>query len=143
MADWTPVVVAAITILGGGGMLGWAALRKSGREADKVNAEAAAVIVGGASDVVALLREEMDRLRADVEAERQEDHKRLDALESVVTAWDGWADRVLDILDRAVGMLTEEQRASLLPDVDHARETRPPRHSHQKHLVHRTKEGTP
>ena len=135
--DATAVLVALITVVGGGGLLGWAALRKSGKEADKYNAEAASTLVGAADDVVRLLRDEMAK-----QAARQEStDARVEALEHTVIAWDGWADRVLDILDRAFGLLTAEQKATLLSDVTQARETRPPQfHRHYHDKTHR-KEG--
>ena len=134
--DATAVIVALITVVGGGGLLGWAALRRSGKEADKLNAEAASTLVTSASSVVDMLHEQMIQ-----QAARQEStDSRVEALEHTVIAWDGWADKVLDILDRAFGMLTIEQKASMLPDVTQARETRPPqthRHFHDKNIVHK------
>lgn len=135
MTDWSGVLVAVLTVAGGS-LVGLAALvtalRKAGPEADKSGAEATAALLGASKEVVALLRQQMDE-----QAERLAvTDSRVEALEATVMAWDGWADRVLDILDRAVGMLSEEQRAALRPDIEHARETRPVKHHHRKHLVH-------
>lgn len=134
--DLTALVVAFITVVGGGGLVGWAALRKSGREADKFGAEATSTIVGSAKEVVDMLHEQMIQQTA-----RQEStDARVEALEHTVIAWDGWADRVLDILDRAFGMLTAEQKATMLPDITQVQETRPPqthRHYHDKNIVHK------
>jgi hypothetical protein len=134
--DITAVMVAFITVVGGGGLIGWAALRKSGKEADKYNAEAASTLVSSASDVVGMLHEQM------VEQQKRQEitDARVEALEHTVIAWDGWADKVLEILDRALGMLTKEQKADLLPDVKQVQESRPPqmhRHYHDKNIVHR------
>ena len=53
--DATAVFVAFITVLGGGGLIGWAAWRKAGSEADKYGAEAASTIVGGAVVILAVI----------------------------------------------------------------------------------------
>lgn len=133
--DITPIVVTFLTIVGGGTIAGLFALRRSNKEADNQQAQATANMVGAADDVVALVR---------VQLAEQTEHihrmdERIQTLETAISAWDGWADRVLDILDRAFKMLSEEQKAELLQDVENARSSRPPRY-HQfraKHLIQR------
>jgi len=131
-----------IAFFGGSFLMGLAAVIKSRREAENEaaqarasQAQAAATMVGTADDVVILVRREMAEQIAKVKAQGEEmaqyrmrqaeDEGRIDALEDAVTAWDGWADSVLAILDRAVGLLTEEQRQTLSGDIEHARATRP------------------
>lgn len=131
--DLTPIIITFITIVGGGTIAGLFALRKSNKEADNQQAQAAANMVSAADDVVVLMRSQMAEQTAKIEAM----DGRIETLETAITAWDGWADRVLEILDRAFGMLTDEQKAGLLEDVESARGTRPPRY-HQfraKHLI--------
>lgn len=127
--DVTVVIVAFITIVGGGGVVGWAAWRKSGPEGREADARATAAMVGAAGDTVTLLREELERMAV----HQAETDDRLSHVEGTVLAWDGWGDRVLDILDKAFGLLTDEQRAAMLADVTHVRETRPPRYRHLRH----------
>jgi hypothetical protein len=119
--DW-PTVAALVTAVGGV-LVGIAQWRKSGREADKASADAAGALVTASGDVVKMLHDELDGLKA-----------RVDHLERSVGSWEEWADRVLSILDKAVGMLSDEERDGLRTDVEHARTTRPPHHYHQKNI---------
>lgn len=131
-----------IAFFGGSFLIGVAAVVKSRKEADnedaqaqQARAQASATMVSTADDVVALVRKEMAQMASKMGAQGEEmaryrekqaeDECRIDALEDAVMAWDGWADSVLAILDRAVGLLTEEQRLTLSSDVEHARSTRP------------------
>jgi len=121
--EWTPIIVALLAALGGTAA-GFAALRKSGAEAGKASAEAADSIVGSAGEVVKLLRDQM------AEMAKREDARddRLLSLERTVGSWEGWAERVLDVLDRAVALLGEEHRAKLREDVQEVKASRPIRH---------------
>jgi hypothetical protein len=121
--EWTPIIVAFLTAASGS-LMGWAALRKSRSEASKTDAEAAGAIVGAAGDVVELLRQQMS------EAATREVHRdaRILQLEIAVGAWEGWAERVLSILDRAMGLLGDEHAKSLAEDVKYVKRTRPARH---------------
>lgn len=121
-AGTVAVIVAFVTAVGGS-VAGLAALRRSGSEAAKANAEAAGSIVGASQDVVTLLREQM----ADMAAREDHRDRRLMALEVTVGAWEGWAERVLGLLDRAMEMLAVEQREKLRHDVDAVRREKPPR----------------
>jgi hypothetical protein len=141
--DITTIIVTFITVVFSGGIIGLFALFRSNKKLDEeeqndrdAQAQAAANMIGAADDVVRLVREEMAK-------QMESTNERISVLEETVTAWDGWADRVLEILDRAVGLLSEEQRSALLPDIDHARETRPPRYHHfrAKRILHK-EDGT-
>jgi len=120
MADWTPIVVAFITAAGGS-LIGWAALRKSGAEAKKSSADASSTIVDSASEVVKILREQMVAQGLALSAT----NARVMQLEITVGTWEGWAEKVLDLLDRALAMLEEEQRAKIQADVAVVKKTRP------------------
>lgn len=114
------VLVAVLTVIGGS-LAGLAALRRSGRESDKLAAEATSTIVGSAGDVVTMLREQM----ADLHSRLDQAEARILLLETEVGTWEAWAERVLDLLDRALGMMAEKQRADLRPDVEEVKATRP------------------
>jgi len=135
-------------ILGGGLIGGIAAFLKSGKEADNqeaqaqaARAQAAATMIDASADVVALIRREM----AEQEKGWTERHDALatevHSLTQTVTAWDGWADRVIDLLDRTFGLLTDEQRASLHPDIAQAKESRPPRYRYYHDNVGKPHDG--
>lgn len=125
MQGLDPGVLAAIITSISGLVVGVTALRKAGADAKKSNADTAGVIVDGAGDVVKLLREQLE------EQQRQQEQmgQRLMNLEVVVGSWEGWAERVLTILDRALAMLEEDQRRKLQPDVDEVVKDRP-KHIH-------------
>lgn len=121
--DNVPVLVAIIA--GVGGILtGVAALRRAGAEADEHSAGATGVLLGGATSVVTLLRQQMDEQAESIRATS----RRLEALEIAVGQWEGWAERVLDLLDRALSMLESEQQAHLQAEVEEAKRTRPVHH---------------
>ena len=122
----TELAIAVIIAIVGGGT-GFAALinawRTSGPTADKYTADASATIVGGANDVVTMLREQM----ADLHCRLDQAEARILLLETEVGTWEVWAERVLDLLDRALGMMRTEQRSRLADDVDEVKRTRPVR----------------
>jgi hypothetical protein len=126
--DIDGIIIAAITVIGGS-LAGIAALLKAGKEASKSSAEAANVLVDASGDVVKMLRENMADMRSRMD--REED--RISHLEGVVGSWEGWADKVLDILDRAMSMLAEEQKTNLQREVERAKKTRPPRFGKHQH----------
>jgi len=122
MDDWIPVVTAFIIALVGSGA-GWAAWRRAVAENAKDNAEAGRAIVGGAGDLAKLLREQMAEMAARLDAQEV----RIHSLEVTVGSWEGWAERVLTILDKAMAMLAAEQRAKIETEVARVKKTRPPR----------------
>ena len=113
------IVVAFLAFVG----VGLAALRKSKSESDKATGEAAAAIAGASGDVVKMLHDEMRDLRQ--RENRTED--RITALENAVVSWEGWAERVLNLLDKAMEMLAEEQRRHIAADVERVKATKPMR----------------
>jgi hypothetical protein len=123
LAPWTPVIVAIITALGVS-IAGVAALRRSGSESDKAQAEAADALIGASGEVVRMLREQMVEM-AGREAGRE---ARLVALEVTVGSWEGWGERILALLDRALGMLEAEQRAKLDAEAEAVKAARPMRY---------------
>lgn len=128
MQDLDPGVIAAIITSLSGLVVGLTALRKANSDARKNNADAAGVIVDGAGDVVKLLREQLQeqaRAQQAAEVRQQQTDQRLMNLEVVVGSWEGWAERVLTILDRAIAMLEEDQRKKIQSDVDEVKQTRP------------------
>ena len=131
MDEWVPIVVAIVGSVGAV-VTGIAAWRKADKEAGKLSAEATTVIVGSAEDVVKLVREQLSEMS---QRERIRD-ERLLTLEQQVGTWEGWAERVLDILDRALDLLSESHRATLEPDVREVKAARPLRHP-RKHIIHR------
>ena len=129
MIEWTPLAVAAVTVVGTL-VAAWMVRRKSESEADqaaaladKAAAEATTTIVGSAADVVAMLREQM----ADLHRRLDRAEARIVLLETEVGTWEIWAERVLDLLDRALGMMATDQAANLRPDVEAVHNTRPPK----------------
>ena len=123
------IVIAVITVAGGL-IAAWAALRKSGPEAEKASAEAVDLVVGSAAKVVTMLRDQMTEMRqrlSDTEARLEAGEDRIDHLEAAVESWEGWADRILAVLDKAMGALSEEQRTALIEEVERLRRTRPAR----------------
>ena len=104
----TELAIAVIIAIVGGGT-GFAALinawRTSGPTADKYTADASATIVGGANDVVTMLREQM----ADLHSRLDQAEARILLLETEVGTWEVWAERVLDLLDRALGMMADRK----------------------------------
>jgi predicted trehalose synthase len=110
----------AAVLLGGGLVAALAAWRKAGREADKAQAEASATIVGSAGDVVTMLREQM----ADLHARLDQAEARILLLETEVGTWEAWAERVLDLLDRALGMMGDKAE-NIRPDVEDVKRSRP------------------
>jgi hypothetical protein len=115
-------IITIITIVAGS-LAGLAAVIKATREVDKSKADAGATIVSSAADVVEMLREQM----SDMKCRLDNAEERLLLLEKTVGTWEAWAEHVLDILDRALGMMAEEQRNRLTKDVEEVRRTRPPR----------------
>jgi hypothetical protein len=123
-----------LVIFGGGLIAGIAAYRKSGKEADNQQAQAAANMIAAADDVVTLVRAEMTNQLLEM-------NDRIGSLEATVHAWDGWADRVIDLLDRTFGMLTDKQKEMLHPDIMQAKETRPPRYRHYHDKLGKSHDG--
>ena len=120
MTEWVDWAVAlGVALLGGGLITGVAALRRSGKEADKYAAEASHMLVGASGEVVRLLREEVTDM-----------NKRLCHLEAVVGDWEGWSDDVIALLDQAVSMLSSEHASQLQAEIDKVKERRPSRHRH-------------
>ena len=136
MGDLTqilPILVSFITAVGGLAV-GLVALRKAGAESRKTNADASGVLVDSAGDVVKLLRDQMAAQQAQLEAQQRqiiENSGAIRSLEETVGSWENWVERVLQLLDRAVGMLEEEQKQRLIHDVAEVKDTRPMR-SHRK-----------
>lgn len=127
LAPWTPILVALITAAGVS-IAGVAALRRSGSESDKAQAEAADAIVGAGAEVVKILRDQM----IDQSGRLASQEARLLALEVTVGSWEGWGERILSLLDRALGMLEAEQRAKLDGDVEAVKAARPMRFREHK-----------
>lgn len=119
--NFEPGVIAAIVTSVSGLVVGLAALRKASSETRKNDADASGAIVDSASDVVKMLREQMA-------AQQEQIHEmsvRVQALEVTVGSWESWAEKVLQLLDRAVAMLEEEQRQRLMQEVADVKQTRP------------------
>ena len=114
------VLVAAIVAVAGS-LAGLAALIRATRERDKVGAEASAAIVGSAGDVVTMLREQM----ADLHSRLDQAEARILLLETEVGTWEAWAERVLDLLDRALGMMAKDKADGIRSDVDEVKKSRP------------------
>jgi hypothetical protein len=125
-----PFLTAFVTGLGGLAV-GLVALRKAGAEAKKTSADTGGVLIDSAGDVVKMLREQMAAQQVQI----TDNTARVQSLEVTVGSWESWAERVLTLLDRAVGMLEEEQRARLVSDVAEVKRTRPvrtnPKHEKQ------------
>jgi predicted trehalose synthase len=124
VSDAAVAIIVAVL----GGLTGLAALiranqerRRTGREADKVQAEASATIVGSAGDVVTMLREQM----ADLHARLDQAEARILLLETEVGTWEEWAERVLDLLDRALDMMSLDKADNIRPDVEDVKKSRP------------------
>ncbi len=121
-----PLIASFLTALGGLAV-GVVALRKAGAEQRKADADAGGVLIDSAGDVVRLLREQMAAQQTQI----TEMSARLMSLEQTVGSWESWAERVLELLDRAVGMLEEEQKQRLAGDVAEVKKARP-MHGHRK-----------
>lgn len=108
MNDTIPVLVAIIVaVLGSFG--GVAALVR-------VNADRNNTLTETASKVVAMVNDQLD------------DHnKRLDALEEYVSHMDSWADRLLDILDRAIAMISPSDAVPFIEETRFLKSERPKR----------------
>lgn len=118
MVDLLPILSGvAIAVIGSGA--GWAAWRRASSESEKDRASASRDIVGGAGDLAKLLREQMAEM-----------DDRLERVEYSVGLWENWAERVLDLLDRALGMIASEHAAAFRAEVEEAKRTRPAR-NHQ------------
>lgn len=109
MSDEIAMLLTAF--VGGSFLAGLAALWKSRKEAENLAAQAAANMVSAADDVVTMLHQQMARMDA-----------RLDALESSHVAYEVWAQKVVDLLDR---MLATESAASWHEDVSELKRTQP------------------
>ncbi len=127
MNEWAPVVASVLIALIGSGA-GWAAWRRASAESRKDQADANRSIVGGAADLAKLLREQM----GDMSSRISVNESRLDMLEQTVGAWEGWGTRVLDLLDRALGMIASDHADSFRKEVEAARRARPPHHSRDR-----------
>lgn len=101
MTDITPIVVAALGALGGL-LLGFAALRKSGPESGKV-------LVDSATAVVVILREQVD----DMHKRQDEQEDRIVALEISLGQWRAWANKAIELMERAVTLITDEHREAI------------------------------
>ena len=82
----------------------------------KVSAENSNTVADGAKKVVDL----MDGRLADSE-------KRLDSLEAYIEHFDAWADKLLDILDRAITKVPDSLREELVQESNKLKNIRPRR----------------
>lgn len=117
-----PLLIAIVTA-GLGSLAGLAAFRKAGPEATKAASEAATTLLGSASAVVLLLREQMKEMAIRLDASES----RIDHLEEAVESWESWADKVLALLDSTLLMVTQEQRDGMDGELQKVRRSRPPR----------------
>jgi hypothetical protein len=110
MPDTMPTIVAlAIALIGGAG--GIAALMK-------VNADNSKVVSEGATNVVKMLRDQINDLDA-----------RLGALEAYAQAWEEWGERVEQLLETAIEAMPEtSQQAPFRQQAEALAATRPRRY---------------
>ena len=89
----------------------------------RAGADRSNVMVDTAETVVGMLREEVARL----DGRLDETNTRMGALEVTVGQWESWAERVLTLLDRAIGMLDTANRALIEAEVRRVKDERPTR----------------
>lgn len=117
-----PIFVAVlIAILGALG--GIAAIMKVQSDNSSSVAVGAKAVSEGAKTVLDMMNERLD----DQEAHSEANTVRLDALEAYVVHFDEWADRLLDILDRAITMLPDALRSQFETEATSLKATRPKR----------------
>jgi hypothetical protein len=115
--------IIAVATFVGGSLVGLAQLRKSGDEARKTAADATSVIIGASALVVKQLREQID----DLAVRLDESESRILHLETSVSTWENWADRVLAVLDKSFSMLGVEQADRVDDDIKKIKRARPRR----------------
>lgn len=89
----------------------------------RAGADRSNVMVDTAETVVGMLREEVARLDTRLDAT----NTRMGTLEVTVGQWESWAERVLTLLDRAIGMLDTANRALIEAEVRRVKAERPTR----------------
>ena len=112
MADGQITLLVGIIIAVLGSIGGFAALMK-------VNADNSKTVSEGATNVVKMLREQVDELDA-----------RLGLLEQYADEMDAWSQRVVDLLAKAVNALEAEQRDPFAVDAASLVRSRPRRRQH-------------
>jgi len=118
----------AIATFIGGAFIGLAALRKSGSEAGKASAEAAAAIAGASGDIIEQLRGQLSSLNdrlTEAECHATASDKRINHLEDIVETWENWANRALAIIDRFMSVIGNEQAVKMQTEVDSIKRTKP------------------
>jgi len=115
--------IIAVATFVGGSLVGLAQLRKSGDEARKTAADATSVIIGASALVVKQLREQID----DLAVRLDESESRILHLETSVSTWENWADRVIGVLDKSFSMLGAEQADRVDEDIKKIKRARPRR----------------
>lgn len=110
MDESIPITVSVIIALLGS-LGGLAALLK-------VNADRANIVTDASTKVVTMVSSQL------------EDHsKRLDILEAYTDQLNGWADRLIDVLERAIAALPPPVDAPFHLEVDELKKERPKRRS--------------
>lgn len=91
----------------------------------RAGADRSNVMVETAETVVGMLREEVTRLDKRLEQVNAQTNARIGSLEVTVGQWETWAERVLTLLDRAIGMLDAANRALIEAEAAKVRDARP------------------
>lgn len=108
------LIAFVLAVIGGFG--GLAAFLKVTSDNAKSVGDGAKSVSDGAKTVVELMSEQV-----------ASNSRRIDDLEVYVSHFDAWADRLLDILDRAVTMLPEALRVQFESEAHTLKSTRPRR----------------
>lgn len=117
-----PVAVAVIiAVLGALG--GLAAVLKVQSDNSSSVATGARAVSEGAKTVIDLMNDRLD----DTEAHAEANTKRIDALEDYIAHFDDWADRLLDMLDRAITVLPDALRVVFETEASALKQSRPKR----------------
>lgn len=108
----------------------------------RAGADRSNVMVETAETVVGMLREEVTRLDKRLEQVNTQTNARIGSLEVTVGQWETWAERVLTLLDRAIGMLDAANRALIEVEAEKVRNARP-MHSGARRVTAERKPPTP